>query len=92
MRLTSKRPKLSSVYYGYYSANVTVASFTSNQWGGNAGFGLYHKLGAGLYGGDTGHTEIFAEARYLFIHTPPPTQSNGLGTTEVIPVTLGIRF
>ncbi len=76
----------------YYAENVTVASFTSNQWGGNAGLGIYHRLGGGLYGGDTGHTEIFAEARYTFIHTPPITQNNGLGTTELIPVTFGIRF
>jgi hypothetical protein len=70
--------------------NVTVASFTSSQWGGNAGFGLYHRLG-NMYG-DSGHSQLFAEARYTFIHTPPITQTNGLGTTELIPVTLGIRF
>ena len=85
-------PELTFGYYGEYYENVTVSSFTSNQWGGNAGFGLYHKLGGGMYGGDTGHTEIFAEARYTFLHTPPPTQANGLGTTELIPVTLGVRF
>jgi len=79
-------------YYGYYYGNVTVASFTSNQWGGNAGFGLYHRLGGRMYGGESGHTEIFAETRYTFIHTPPPSQSNGLGTTELIPVTFGVRF
>jgi hypothetical protein len=76
--------------------NVTVASITSNQWGGNAGFGLYHRLG-NMYG-DTSHTEIFAEARYTFLNTPKPNiqngenVSNGFGTTELIPVTLGIRF
>jgi len=79
-------------FYGEYYEDVTVTSFTSNQWGGNAGFGIYHKLGGGMYGGDTGHTEIFAEARYTFIHTPPPTAANGLGTTEMIPVTFGVRF
>ena len=78
--------------YGEYYENVTVTSFTSNQWGGNAGFGLYHRLGGGMYGSDTGHTEIFAEARYTFIHTPPASQDNGLGTTELIPVTFGVRF
>ncbi len=76
-------------FYGY--ENVTIASFTSNQWGGNAGFGIYHRFGS-MYSGDSGHTEIFAEARYTFIHTPPITQSNGLGTTELIPVTFGLRF
>ncbi|MEI9967247.1 MAG: hypothetical protein WDM87_00935 [Terracidiphilus sp.] len=82
-------------FYGYYYANVTVASFTSNQWGGNAGLGLYHRLGsdASMYGNDSeNHSEVFAEARYTFIHTPPISQSNGLGTTELIPVTVGIRF
>ena len=72
---------------------VTVGSFTSNQWGGNAGLGLYHHLGGDLYGPDSaGTSEVFAEARYTFIHTPPVTQTNGLGTTELIPVTVGIRF
>jgi hypothetical protein len=78
--------------YGY-EVNVTVGSFTSNQWGGNAGLGIYHRLGGNLYGPDSaGQSEIFAEARYTFIHTPPISQSNGLGTTELIPVTVGIRF
>jgi hypothetical protein len=85
-------PEFVISYYGEYYEDVTVTSFTSSQWGGNAGFGLYHKLGGGMYGGDTGHTEIFAEARYTFIHTPPPTQDNGLGTTELIPVTFGVRY
>ncbi len=85
-------PEAAISYYGEYYENVTVASFTSNQWGGNAGFGLYHKLGGNMYGGDSSHTELFAEARYTFIHTPPPTAANGLGTTEVIPVTFGVRF
>lgn len=76
-------------YYGEYEENVTVASFTSNQWGGNAGFGIYHRLG-GMY--QDSKTQLFAEARYTFIHTPPASQSNGLGTTELIPVTLGVRF
>jgi Outer membrane protein beta-barrel domain len=78
-------------YYGYYYENVTVASFTSNQWGGNAGVGIYHRVGSSMYGGDS-HTQVFAEARYTFIHTPPITADNGLGTTELIPVTVGVRF
>ena len=80
--------------YGY-EVNVTVGSFTSNQWGGNAGLGIYHRLGsdASMYGNDSeNHSEVFAEARYTFIHTPPISQNNGLGTTELIPVTVGIRF
>jgi len=82
-------PEAEISYYGEFYENVTVTSFTSNQWGGNGGFGLYHRIG-GMYG--ESHTQIFAEARYTFIHTPPPSQSNGLGTTEVIPVTVGVRF
>jgi hypothetical protein len=78
--------------YGY-DVEVTVGSFTSNQWGANAGVGIYHRLGANLYGPDTaGKSEIFAEARYLYVHTPPISQNNGLGTTELIPVTVGMRF
>ncbi len=82
-------PELALSYYGEYYQNVTIASFTSNQWGGNGGFGIYHRIG-GMYG--PSHTMIFAEARYTFIHTPPATQNNGLGTTELIPVTFGVRF
>jgi hypothetical protein len=79
-----------SPYYGYYYENVTATSFTSNQWGGNIGLGIYHRLGS-MYGGDT-HSQIFAEARYAYLHTPPITQNNGVGTTELIPVTIGVRF
>jgi hypothetical protein len=72
-----------------------VLTITSNQWGGSGGLGIYHRLGsnASMYGNDSeNHSEIFAEARYLYVHTPPISQSNGLGTTELIPVTVGIRF
>jgi Outer membrane protein beta-barrel domain len=79
-------------FYGD-DVEVTLGSFTSNQWGGNAGLGLYHRLGGNLYGNDSeNHSEVFAEARYTYLHTPPVTQTNGLGTTELIPVTVGIRF
>jgi hypothetical protein len=77
-------------YFGPYYEQVTVASFTSNQWGGNAGLGIYHRIGSML--GSDSHTQVFAEARYTYIHTPPITQNNGLGTTELIPVTVGLRF
>jgi hypothetical protein len=36
--------------------------------------------------------KLFAEARYLFIKTPPITTTDGLGTTELIPVTMGLRW
>ena len=55
-------------YYYYGCSTVTAASISSNQWGGNAGLGLYHRLG-NIYG-DSSHTELFAEARYTYIHTP----------------------
>lgn len=78
--------------YGY-SVSENVVSITSNQWGGNVGLGIYHKLGGDMYGPDTaGNSELFAEARYLYVHTPPISENNGLGTTELIPVTVGVRF
>jgi hypothetical protein len=75
-------------FYGY-PVTVDTTSFSSNQWGGNAGLGLSHRFG-GTYG--DGKTKIFAEARYTYIHTPAIGQTNGLGTTELIPVTVGFRF
>jgi hypothetical protein len=70
--------------------NVVVGHFSSNQGGLNLGLGLTHRLG-GIYG-DTSKTQLFAEARYLFLNTPGVNQTNGLGTTELIPVTLGVRW
>ena len=51
--------------------------------------GIDRRLG-GVYGDGT--MKLFAEARYLYLHTPSITQTNGLGTTELIPVTLGLRW
>lgn len=70
--------------------NVTVGHFSSNQGGINLGLGITHRLG-GIYG-DPSKTQLFAEARYLFLDTPGVNQTNGLGTTELIPVTLGVRW
>lgn len=81
-------PGFCSYYYG--CSTVTISTFSSNQWGANGGLGLYHRF-SNVYG-DTNHNEVFAEARYLYIHTPPATQSNGVGITELIPVTVGFRF
>ena len=75
-------------FYGY-PVNVTANSFSSNQFGVNLGVGFSHRIG-GVYGDGT--TKLFAEARYLYIHTPPVTETNGLGTTELIPVTFGVRW
>lgn len=75
-------------FFGY-DVNVTANSFSSDQIGANIGLGYEHRIG-GLYG--DGKTKLFAEARYTYINTPPITETNGLGRTELIPVTLGVRF
>jgi hypothetical protein len=75
-------------FYGY-PVTVTANSFSSNQLGGNIGLGYSHRLG-GVYGDGT--MKLFAEARYVFIKTPPITANDGLGTTELIPVTFGVRW
>jgi Outer membrane protein beta-barrel domain len=75
-------------FYGY-PVNITTNSFSSDQWGGSIGLGFTYRLGD-LYGDS--QTKFFAEARYLFINTPPITETNGLGTTGLIPVTIGLRF
>ncbi len=76
------------VYFGD-PVFITANSFSSNQLGGSLGFGITRRVG-GVYG--DGKMKLFAEARYLYIHTPPITETNGLGSTELIPVTLGVRF
>lgn len=75
-------------FYGY-PVYATANSFSSNQWGANGGLGISHRLG-GVYGDGT--MKLFAEVRYLWINTPPIGQPNGLGTTELIPVTFGVRW
>ena len=75
-------------FYGY-PMTFTTNSFSSNQWGSNLGIGFTHRL-LGTYGDGT--MKLFAEARWVYIHTPPITQPNGLGTTALIPVTLGLRW
>src|SRR3954471_13455354 len=75
-------------FYGY-PVYATASSFSSNQFGVNFGFGFSHRLG-GVYGDGT--AKLFAEARYLWIDTPKIGEPNGLGTTGLIPVTLGVRW
>ncbi len=75
-------------FYGY-PVNVNVSSFSSNQAGFNFGFGLTHRLG-GVYG--DGQMKLFGEARYTWIGTPKIGETNGLGRTELIPVTFGVRW
>jgi hypothetical protein len=78
-------------YYfcGIGTENVVVSHFSSNQGGLNFGMGITHRLG-GING--NGKTKLFAEARYLFLNTPGINETDGLGTTELIPVTFGIRW
>ena len=75
-------------YCGVVEGNTTVWHFSSNQGGANFGVGYSHRL----RGAAGGNEKLFAEARYLFINTPSINSNNGTGTTELIPVTLGIRF
>ena len=75
-------------FYGY-PVVVNAASFSSNQVGANGGLGFYHRLG-GLYG--DGSMKLYAEVRYLWINTPKIGETNGFGRTELIPVTLGVRW
>ena len=66
--------------------NYVVGHFSSNQGGASFGLGVTHELRW-----ESG-TRVFAESRYLFLDTPPITETNGLGTTELIPVTIGVRW
>lgn len=75
-------------YYGY-PFTVGVASFSSNQLGGSFGLGYTRRLG-GVYG--DGKLKLFAETRYVYINTPRVGEVNGLGRTELIPVTFGVRW
>ena len=75
-------------FYGY-PVYATLNSFSSNQFGASGGFGISHRMG-GVYGDGT--AKLFAEARYLWIDTPKIGEPNGLGTTGLIPVTLGVRW
>lgn len=52
-------------------------------------FRLTHKL-AGTYG--DGMAKLFAEARFVYVDTPSIGTRNGLGVTELLPVTLGVRW
>jgi hypothetical protein len=69
--------------------NEVVSHFSSNQGGVNFGAGLTHRLG-GVYG--DGQMRLFGEVRYVYLSTPPVGQRNGLGSTEMLPVTFGVRW
>lgn len=66
--------------------NVVVSHFSSNQGGLNFGVGITHKLGSDE------HLKAFAEARYVWVNTPGIGSPDGLGSTELLPVTLGVRW
>ena len=70
---------------------VVVSHFSSNQGGLNLGLGITHTLGSADTGSD-GRLKVFAEARYLWLNTPGIGANDGLGTTELIPVTIGLRW
>ena len=76
-------------YCGIFVENVAVAHFSSNQGGGNIGVGLTHRLGGQF---SDSRTRLYAEARYVFIDTPPITSPKSFGSTEVLPVTFGVRW
>ncbi len=76
--------------YGGY-ANVVVSHFSSNQGGMNVGFGLTHRLGSPDMGG-VSRLRVYIEARYLWIDTPSKGTQNGLGRTELVPLTIGLRW
>jgi hypothetical protein len=75
-------------FFGY-PVTLNANSFSSDQGGLNFGLGYSHRLG-GVYGDGT--MKLFAEARYLWIDSPPIGETNGLGRTELIPVTFGVRW
>jgi hypothetical protein len=66
--------------------NVVVSHFSSNQGGLNFGVGITHKLGS------DDHLKAFAEVRYVWLNTPGIGSPDGLGSTELLPVTLGVRW
>ncbi|MFC5863883.1 porin family protein [Acidicapsa dinghuensis] len=70
--------------------NVVVSHFSSNQGGVNGGIGFTHRLGDSSMG--YSNMKLYAEARYVWINTPGLDQTDGLGTTGLIPVTLGVRW
>jgi hypothetical protein len=75
-------------FYGY-PVTINTNSFSSNQPGGSLGIGFTRRLG-GTYNDST--MKLFGEARYLYINTPRVGEVNGLGRTELIPVTVGVRW
>jgi Outer membrane protein beta-barrel domain len=63
---------------GIVTSNQTVASFTADNLGVNGGGGVTFKVGEPRY-------RVYIEARYIYV----PTKTLH---TELIPITVGIRF
>ena len=85
--------QVTEFYYFCYTGteNVVVYHFSSNQGGANFGLGITHTLGSADTGSN-GKLKVYAEARYLWVNTPGIGANDGLGTTELIPVTVGLRW
>ena len=64
-------------YPYYYTSNVVVSHYSSNQGGLN--------IGTGLTFGQLSRAKFFAEARYEWLNTPGRS-------TQIIPVTFGLRW
>ncbi|MGB8538412.1 MAG: hypothetical protein WCD57_18465 [Acidobacteriaceae bacterium] len=68
-------------------SNVTLSHFSSNQGGVNFGTGITFKPNA------DGKAKFYAEARYVWVDSPPATASHvGTGTVNMFPVTFGFRW
>jgi hypothetical protein len=78
-----------SYYYGCYPqySNVVLSHFSSNQGGVNIGTGVTFKPNA------DGKGKFYAEARYVWVDSPPSSPSSlGSGTVGMIPIAFGFRW
>jgi hypothetical protein len=76
-------------FYGCFPqyADITLSHFSSNQGGMNIGTGFTFKPNL------DGKGKFFAEARYVWVDSPPSTASNvGTGTVGMFPVVFGFRW
>jgi Outer membrane protein beta-barrel domain len=76
-------------FYGCFPqfANVTLSHFSSNQGGLNIGTGVTFKPN------ESGKGKFYAEARYVWVNSPPNSNSDiGTGTVNMFPVTFGFRW
>jgi hypothetical protein len=76
-------------YFGCYPVfgNELLSHFSSNQGGVNIGTGVTFKPNA------DGKGKFYAEARYVWVDSPPNSQKAfGTGTVGMFPVTFGFRW